>query len=98
MEDFKVKNLGNYHDLYVQSDTSLLANVSENFDNRCIETCEPVPAHFLLAQWLAWQTCLKKTKIELELLTDFDMLQLVKKGIRGGICHVIYRYEKANNE
>ena len=50
MEDFKVKNLGNYHDLYVQSDTSLLANVSENFDNRCIETCEPVPAHFLLAQ------------------------------------------------
>ena len=46
---------------------------------------------------MAWQVCLKKTKIKLELLTDVDML-MVEKGIRGGICHAIYRYAKANNK
>ena len=55
-------------------------------------------AHFLSAPGLAWQACLKKTKIELELLTDVDMLLMVEKGIRGGICHAIHRYEKANNK
>ena len=46
---------------------------------------------------MTWQVCLKKTKIKLELLTDVDML-MVEKGIRGGICHAIYRYAKANNK
>ena len=47
---------------------------------------------------LAWQACLKKTERELELLTDIDMLLMVEKGIRGGICHVIHRYPKAINK
>ena len=54
------------------------------------------PAHFLSAPGLAREACLKKTKIELELLTDIDMLLMVEKGIRGGICHAIHRYAKAN--
>ena len=36
-EEFKLKNLGGYHDLYVQSDTLLLEDVFENFRNKCIE-------------------------------------------------------------
>ena len=56
------------------------------------------PAHFLSAPALAWQACLKKTKVELELLTDVNTLLMVEKGIRDGICHAIYRYEKANNK
>ena len=71
---FKLKNLGNYHDLYVQSDTLLLADVFENFRKACIKTYELDPAHFISLPGLTWQACLKKTGVELELLTDYDML------------------------
>ena len=47
---------------------------------------------------LPWQACLKKTGIRLELLTNIDMLLMVEKGIRGGICHAIHSYAKANNK
>ena len=56
------KHLGDYHDLYVQSDTLLLADVFENFRNMCIEVYELDPAHFLSAPGLAWQACLKKNR------------------------------------
>ena len=68
-KEFNNKHLGNYHDLYVQSDTLLLADVFENFRNKCIEMYELDPAHFLSATGLAWQACLKKTEVKLELLT-----------------------------
>ena len=92
------KNLGDYHDLYVQSDTILLADVFENIRNMCIKVYELDPAHFLSAPGLAYHVCLKKTEVEIESLTDVDMLLMVEKGIRGGICHVIHRYAKANNK
>ena len=95
---FKLNNLGEYHDLYVQRDTLLLADVFENFRDMCIKEYELDPAHFLSLPGLAWQACLKKTNIELELLTDYDMLLMVEEGIRGGICHSIHRYPKANNK
>ena len=95
---FKLENVGNYHDLYVQSDMLLLADVFNNFRDMCIKEYELDPAHFLSLPGLAWQACLKKTNIELELLTDYDMLLMVEEGIRGGICHSIHRYSKANNK
>ena len=95
---FKLDNLGDYLDLYVKSDTLLLADVFENFRDMCIKAYELDPAHFLSLPGLAWQTCLKKTYIELELLTDYDMLLMVEEEIRGGICHSIHRYAKANNK
>ena len=64
----------------------------------CIKVYELDPAYFLSAPGLAWQACLKKTKIKLELLTDADMLLMVEKGIRGGIRHAIYRYVKSNTK
>ena len=63
----------------------------------CIKEYELDPAHFLSLPRLAWQACLKKTNIELELLTDYDMLLMVEEGIIG-ICHSINRYAKANNK
>ena len=83
------KNLDDYHDLHVQSDTLLLANEFENFRNKFIEIYELDPA---------WQACLKKTEVKLDLLTENDMLLNVEKGIRGGICHAIHGYAKANNK
>ena len=70
----------------------------ENFRNMCTKVYELDPAHFVSLPGLAWQACLKKTNIELELLTDYDMLLMVEKGIRGGICHSIHRYAKVNNK
>ena len=95
---FKLENLGDYHDLYVQSDTLLLSDVFNNFRDMCLKEYELDPAHFLSLPGLAWQACLKKTNIELELLTDYDMLLMVEEGIRGGICQSIHRYAKANNK
>ena len=97
-DTFKVKNLDEYLDLYVQSDTLLLADVFENFRDKCIDMYELDPAHFLSAPGLAWQACLKKTKVELELLTDNDMLIMYEEGTRGGMCQATYRYAKANNK
>ena len=95
---FKQKNLGEYHDLYVQCDTLLLADVFENFRNMCIKVFELDPAHFLSLPGLTWQACLKKTNVKFKLSTDYDMLLMVEEGIRGGICHPIHRYAKANNK
>ena len=90
-KDFEIKNLGEYHDFYVQSDTLLLSDVFENFKNMCIKIYEPDPAKFLSLPGFAWQTALKKTKVKLDLLTEIDMLLMVEKGTREGICHTIYR-------
>ena len=98
LKTFNLKNLGENHDLYVQSDILLLADVFENFRNTCLKVYELDPAHFLSLPGLAWQACLKKTNVKLELLTDYDMLLTVEEGIRGGICHSIHRYAKANNK
>ena len=77
LKRFEFETLGQYHDLYVQSDTLLLADAFENFRDMCIKQYEPDPAHFLSLPGLAWQAFLKKTNIELELLTDYDMLLMV---------------------
>ena len=95
LKELKLKNLGNYYDLYVQSDTLLLADVFENFRNKCIEIYELDPAHFLSPPGLVWQTCLRKTGVRSKLLTDIDMLLMVEKGIKARICQAIHRYAKA---
>ena len=89
-KDFEIEHLGKYHDLYVQSNTVLLADVFENFRNMCINISELHIAKFLSAHGLAWQAALKKIKVKLDLLTDIDMLLMVEEGISRGICHSIY--------
>ena len=82
--------------MYVQCDILLLADVFGNFRDICIEIYELDPAYFLSAPGLAWQPCLEKAGVKLELLTD--MFLMVEKGIRGRICQAIHRNAKANNK
>ena len=95
---FEINNRGEYHDLYVQSDTLLLADVYENFRNMCLDIYGLDPLYFVSAPGLAWQTCLKKTEVKLELSTDYDMILMIEKGISSGICEATHRYTKANNK
>ena len=90
-EVFEIKNLGEYHDLYVKIDAFLLANVFEKFRDKCTEIYGVDPSYFYTAPGLAWQACFKKTDVKLELLIDIDMLMMVEKGIRGGICQSTHR-------
>ena len=78
----KQDNLGEYHDLYVQSNKLLLADVFKNFLNMCLEMYELDPARLFTAPGLVWQAGFKKTKVRLDLLTDINMLLMVEKGIR----------------
>ena len=86
-----IRNMGEYHDLYLKTDTILLANVFESFRNVCMENYGLDPAHFYTAPRLAWKACLKKTEIRLELLLDPDMLLMFERGIRGGITQSVHR-------
>ena len=97
-EDDKTITLGDYHDVYLATDVLLLADVFESFRETCMEHYKLDPAHFYTAPGLAWQACLKKTKVKLELLSDLDMLLMFEKGIRGGIVQAVHRYAKANNK
>ena len=97
-EDFQIKNLGQYQNLYVRSDTVLLANTFKNFQNMCLEICKLDPACFLTAPGLLLQVALNKVRLKLELLRDTEMLLMVGKGIKNGLCHAILGYMKANNK
>ena len=90
-EVFEIKNLGEYHDLYVKIDAFLLANVFEKFRDKCTEIYGVDPSYFYTAPGLAWQACFKKADVKLELLIDIDMLLMIERGIRGGICQSTHR-------
>ena len=94
---FGLKDLGEYHDLYLKADVILLANVFKAFRKVCLDNYGLDPAHFYTAPGLVWHACLKKTKIRLELLLDPDMLLMFEQGTRGGITQSVHRWAKANN-
>ena len=94
---FDCKNMGDYHDLYLRTDVDLLTDVFEEFRNLCINTYKLDPANYYTSPGLSWDALLKKTNVNLELLTDYDMHLMIEKGLRGGISMVSKRYAKANN-
>jgi hypothetical protein len=96
-DEFEIKNMGEYHDLYLETDALLLADVFENFRNICIENYKLDPCHYLTAPGLSWDAMLKMTEVNLELLTNIDMHLFIEKGIRGGIASINHRFSKANN-
>ena len=97
-EKFGIKNLGEYHDLYLKTDVLLLADVFEEFRNICMENYSLDPAWYNTSPGLSWDALLKHSKVKLELLTDPDMLLMFEKGIRGGISMISNRHGRANNK
>ena len=97
-QEFGMKNLGEYHDLYLKSDVLLLADVFEEFRNVCMENYSLDPAWYYTSPGLSWDALLKHSGVKLELLTDPDILLLFEKGIRGGISMISNRFGKANNK
>lgn len=96
-QTFQCSTLGEYSDLYLTSDVLLLADIFENFRNVCLDTYKLDPAQYITAPSLSWDAMLRYTQVELELLTDIDMLHFLKKGVRGGVTQCSKRKSHANN-
>ena len=95
---FDLKTMGDYHDLYLKSDTLLLADIFENFRKTCLQYYKLDPCHYFSSPGLSWDAMLKMTKIKLELITDIDMFQFIEKGLRGGTSYIANRFSEANNK
>ena len=95
---FNLETMGDYHDLYLKSDTLLLADIFENFRKTCLQYYKLDPCHYFSSPGLSWDAMLKMTKIKLELVTDIDMYQFIEKGLRGGTSYIANRFSEANNK
>ena len=95
---WKMKTFKEYLELYNVTDVLLLADVFENFRDICLKNYGLDPVYYYTAPGLAWDACLKMTGVNLELLSNIDMLLMIEKGIRGGISIISNRYGKANNK
>ena len=94
----KIESLKQYHEVYNKTDVLLLADVFEKFRDICLINYGLDPVYYYTAPGLAWDAMLKMTGINLELLSNVDMLLMIEKGIRGGISIISNRYGKANNK
>jgi len=89
-----------YHDLYLQLDVLLLADVMDKFRQTCTEHYKFDPSHFYTLPNLSCNVMLKMTNVNIELMRDIDMCNMISKNIRGGLwlCTTgSIRYAKANN-
>ena len=95
---FKIKTMGEYHDLYLGSDVLLLTDVFENFRKTCMQYYKLDPCHYFTSLGFSGDAMLKMTNIKLELMTDIDMFQFIEKGMRVGVSYIANRYGNANNK
>ena len=97
LQFFKIKDMGEYHDLYVRFDVAQLSDVFENFRSLCLKIYELDPSYFVSTPGLAFEAMVKCTKVKLELLTDIEMVLMVEKVICGGLTQVVKRHAVANH-
>ena len=93
---FKIKTLGEYHDLYVKTDVLLLCDVFEKFIKTYLEYYSLDSSHCFSSPGLSWDAMLKMTGIKLEFISNIGIHLFIEKGMRGGISYFSKRYSKAN--
>ncbi|CAJ0836806.1 8130_t:CDS:1, partial [Entrophospora sp. SA101] len=96
-QKFEMKTFGEYHDLYLETDVLLLADVFMNYTIMCLKDDGLDPSHYVLAPGMFNDSLYKSSGAEIKLLTDLDQYMLVERAIRGGMSMVSQRYAKANN-
>jgi hypothetical protein len=96
--EMDMKTLGEYSDLYVKIDVTLLCDVMEEFRNTCFAAYGLDPLYSYTSPGLAWHAMLKETGCKLQLLTDIDMVLMIESGVRGGLTQSVTRHAKANNK
>ena len=95
---FQIKDLGDYHDLYLRTDVLLLADVFEGFRSTCLSHYRLDPCHYFSAPGLSWDALLRMTLVNLDLISDFNAQLFIEKGMRGGISTITHRHAVANNK
>ena len=94
---FEIKNLGEYHDLYLKTDVLLLCDIFEKIIKTCLEYYSLDPSHYFSSPGLSWDAMLKMTQIRLRKIDDIEMHLFIEKGIRGGISYISKSYAKADD-
>ena len=92
---FDIKNLGEYHDLYLKTDVLLLCGVFEKFIDVCLKDYGLDPCHYFGSPGLSWDAMLKMTSVKLEKISDIDMHLFLEKGMRGEVSYISKRYSKS---
>lgn len=87
-EEFDIETLGEYTDVYLLIDCLLLCDVFEQFRKKCHQIYGLDPARYVTSPSYSWDCMLRTTQVEIELITDVDMLLMIESGVRGGICQV----------
>ena len=94
---FKLKTFRQFHDLYMESDVMLLADIFERFRSDSLKNYGLDPAHFATSPGLSWHACLKMTKIRLDIIRDPDMSMFIDRSGHGGVSKARNTYLRANN-
>ena len=97
-ENFNIKNLGEYHDLYLMTDVYLLSDVFENFRDMCLNYYGLDPAHYITLPNYSWSAFLSLTGVRLQQIHNKDMYEMIEKGLRGGMTQCAHKKVEANNK
>ena len=95
---FDCRTFADFHDVYLKSDVTLLADVFEKFRASCMDTYQLDAVHYMSLPGFSFDVALKYTKVELDLISDPDMYLFMESSIRGGVCMISHRFAKANHE
>lgn len=94
---FECCTLQDYATIYLISDCLIFTDFFESFRTLCLNQYKLDPAQYHTSPSLSWDAMMETTRVNLELLTDIDMIHFLKDNVRGGVCYCSVRQSEANN-